>query len=66
MDFEQTSLSIEQVLGVIRRRVLWILLCFVLVTAAAYGYSKYQTKKYTATAAVAFNDNPLNQQIAGL
>ncbi len=44
----------------------WVLLCFVLVAAAAYGYSKHQTKKYTATASLVFNNNPLSQQIAGL
>jgi capsular exopolysaccharide synthesis family protein len=66
MDSEQTSQSIEQILGVLGRRALWILLCFVLVAGVAYGYSKHKTKKYTAIAAVAFNSNPLSQQIAGL
>jgi capsular exopolysaccharide synthesis family protein len=66
MDTEQTNLSLEQVLGILRRRAPWIPLCLVLVAGAAYGYSKHQTKKYTATAAIAFNNNPLNQQIAGL
>jgi capsular exopolysaccharide synthesis family protein len=66
MDPEQTSLSIEQVLSVIRRRAPWILFCFVLITAGAYGYSKNEAKKYTATAALTFNNNPLDQQIAGL
>jgi polysaccharide biosynthesis transport protein len=60
---EQTNQSLEQVL---RRRAPWILLCLVLVAGAAYGYSKYQTKQYTATAALAFNNNTLDQQIAGL
>jgi len=27
-----------------------LLLCFVLVAGAAYGFSKHQTKQYTATA----------------
>src|ERR1700680_377624 len=66
MDTEQTNLSFEQVLGIVRRRAPWILLCFVLVTAAAYGYSKHQTKKYTATASLVFNNNQLGQQVAGL
>jgi succinoglycan biosynthesis transport protein ExoP len=66
MDPEQTTLSIEQVLGVFRRRGPWILLCVVLAAAAAYGYSKHKTKKYTATAALAFSNNSLSQQIAGL
>ena len=66
MDTEQTNLSIERVLGVLRRRVGWILLCLVLVAAAAYGVSKHQTKKYTATASLVFNNSQTNQQAAGL
>jgi capsular exopolysaccharide synthesis family protein len=66
MEPEPTNLTLEQVLGVLRRRALWALLCFVVVLAAAFAYSKHQPKKYTATAAVAFSVNPLSQQIAGL
>jgi capsular exopolysaccharide synthesis family protein len=66
MDTEQANLSIEQVLGILRRRAGWILLCFVLVAAAAYGFSKHQTKKYTATASLVFNNSQSNQEAAGL
>jgi capsular exopolysaccharide synthesis family protein len=66
MDPEQANLSIEQVLGILRRRAPWIALCFVLVTVAAYGFSKHQTKKYTATASLVFNNSQANQQAAGL
>lgn len=66
MDSEQSNVGIEQVLGVLRRRALWILMCFVLVAGAAYGFSKHQTKQYTATASLVFNNNQLNQQAAGL
>jgi succinoglycan biosynthesis transport protein ExoP len=66
MDTEQAHLSIDQVLGVLRRRAGWMVLCFVLVAAAAYGFSKHQTKKYTATASLVFNNNQLGQQVAGL
>jgi polysaccharide biosynthesis transport protein len=66
MDTEQTSLSIDQVLGVLRRRAGWVLLCFVLVAVAAYGFSKHQTKKYTATASLVFNNSQSNQEAAGL
>ena len=67
MDTEQTTnLSIEQVLGVLRRRALWILLCIVLAAVAAYGLSKHQAKKYTATASLIFNNSQTNQQAAGL
>jgi polysaccharide biosynthesis transport protein len=66
MDSEQTTLSFEQVLGILRLRALWILLCVVLAAAAAYGLSKSQTKKYTATASIAFSNNSLSEEIAGL
>ena len=66
MDGEQTNVSVEQVLGVLRRRAPLILVCFVLVAGAAYGFSKHQARKYTATAAVVFSNNQLSQQIVGL
>jgi len=66
MDAEQTNLGLEQVMGVLRRRAPWIVLCLVLAAAAAYGFSKHQTKKYTATASLVFNDNQEAQQVAGL
>src|SRR5271154_5135083 len=66
MDTKQTNLSIEQVLGVLRRRAPVILFCFVLAVGAAYGFSKHQTKKYTATASLVFSTNQLSQQVAGL
>ena len=50
----------------LRRRVPWILFCVVLAAAAAYGVSEQQTKKYTATASLVFNESQLGQQIAGL
>jgi capsular exopolysaccharide synthesis family protein len=66
MDSEQGGLSIEQILGIIRRRAVWVVLCLALVTVGAYAVSKRQTKKYTATASLAFSLNSLSQQIAGL
>lgn len=63
---EQTNLSFEQLLGVLRRRALWILFCIVLVAGAAFAYSAQQTKKYTATASLVFNNSQTNQQAAGL
>ncbi len=63
---EQTNLSLEHVLGVLRRRALWIVLCVFLVAGAAFAVSKQQTKKYTATASLVFNNNQINQQAAGL
>lgn len=66
MDSDQANLSIEQVLGVLRRRAPTIVLCFVIVGALAYGFSKHQTEKYTATASLVFNNNQQAQQVAGL
>ncbi len=66
MQHDPEGLNLEQALGVLRRRVPLIALCVVVVAGAAYGYSKHQTKKYTATASLVFSINPLSQQIAGL
>ncbi len=66
MNPEQANVGIEQVLGILRRRAPWILVCFLLVAGAAYGFSKHQTKKYTATASLVFNNNQQAQQVAGL
>jgi capsular exopolysaccharide synthesis family protein len=63
---EQTNQSLEHLFGTIWRRAPWIVLCTALAAAAAYGYSKHQTKKYTATAVLVFKSNQLSQQIAGL
>jgi uncharacterized protein involved in exopolysaccharide biosynthesis len=65
-DADHTSLDIERVLKVLRRRAPLIMLCLVLVTGAAFVFSKHQTKKYTATASLVFNNNQLGQQAAGL
>jgi succinoglycan biosynthesis transport protein ExoP len=66
VDVEQSKVDPGRWLGVLRRRAAWIVLCVVLVAGVAYGLSKRQTKKYTATAALVFNNNQLGQQVAGL
>ncbi|HEV3321206.1 MAG TPA: polysaccharide biosynthesis tyrosine autokinase [Solirubrobacteraceae bacterium] len=66
MQEDSEALNLEQALGVLRRRLPLIVLCVVVVAGAAYGYSKRETKKYTATAALAFSNNQLSQQVAGL
>ena len=58
--------NIEQALRILRRRVLLITLCIVVVAGAAFGYSKHQTQKYTATASLAFSSNQISQQVLGL
>jgi polysaccharide biosynthesis transport protein len=63
---DETRPSPVHYLRLVRSRAPLIVLCVVLVTAAAYGYSKQKTKRYTANAALAFNDSELGEQIAGL
>lgn len=63
---EQKNLDLRQSLSIVRRRAPWILLCFVLAVGTAYGFSTRETKKYTATASLVFNNNELSQQVAGL
>ncbi len=58
--------NLERAVGVLRRRMPLILLCFVLAAGAAFAVSNRQTKKYTATASLVFNNNQLSQQVAGL
>ncbi len=57
MDAEKTNASLEQILGVLRRRGLLIGLCCLLAAGAAFGFSRIQTTKYTATASLIFNTN---------
>jgi succinoglycan biosynthesis transport protein ExoP len=62
----QANVGLEQVLGVLRRRALVIALCAVVTAVAAFGLSRHQTKQYTATASLVFNNNQPGQQLAGL
>lgn len=64
-DHEQ-ALDLEQLLAILRRRAPIIALCLIVVTAAAFAFSKAQTKKYTATASLVFNNAQISQQVAGL
>jgi capsular exopolysaccharide synthesis family protein len=58
--------NFERGVDILCRRGLWIPLCCILAAGAAYGYSKHQVKKYTATASLVFKSNVLAQQVAGL
>lgn len=60
------ALRLEQILSILRRRAPLIALCFLLVAGSAFAFSKQQTKQYTATASLVFDNNQLNQQVAGL
>jgi capsular exopolysaccharide synthesis family protein len=63
---DETGLGAHELVDILRRRAGWILMCFVLVVASAYGFSKHQSKKYTATASLVFSNNQQAQQVAGL
>jgi len=60
------GIDFRQIMGILRHRLPLIAACVVIATGAAYGFSKRETKKYTTTASIVFNDNTLSQQIAGL
>jgi polysaccharide biosynthesis transport protein len=60
------GLDLDRALGALVRRAPLIVLCAVLAAVVAFGLSEHQAKKYTTTAALAFSNNPLSQQIAGL
>src|ERR1039458_3971148 len=64
-DSEQT-LDLEQIIAILRRRAPIIVLCLVLVAGSAFVFSKHQTKKYTATSSLVFNNAQISQQVAGL
>lgn len=51
---------------VLRRRVPLIALCALLLAGGAFALSERQTKQFTATASLVFNNNALNQQAAEL
>ncbi len=63
---DSEALDLKQILGILRRRLPVIVLCVVVVAGAAYAFSKREAKKYTATAAVVFNNNQVAQEIAGV
>jgi polysaccharide biosynthesis transport protein len=66
MDSDQASGGLDQIVTVLRRRAVWIVLCCAVAAGSAFALSKAQTKKYTATASLVFNNQQLGQQTAGL
>ena len=58
--------DLERILTVLRRRAVLIVACTLLTAVAAFGFSKQQTKEYTATASIVFDSGQLSQQVAGL
>src|SRR5665213_32709 len=66
MDSGDSDLSFLQALAVLRRRAPWILLCFIVATGAAFGFSRLETKRYTAIAELLFSNSQLAEAVAGL
>jgi capsular exopolysaccharide synthesis family protein len=62
----KSSAGLERTVKVLRRRGWVVVLCVVLTTVAAFGLSKLQTKEYTATASLVFNDQSVAQQASGI
>ncbi len=62
----QPEADLERILTVLRRRAVLIVACTLLLAAAAFGFSRQQTKQYTATASIVFSSDQLGQQVAGL
>src|SRR5271165_424780 len=60
------AFGLQRALGILRRRALLVVLCMLLVGGSALVFSKSRTKHYTATASLVFDNNQLNQQVAGL
>ena len=58
--------DLERILTVLRRRAFLIAACTLLTAAAAFGFSRQQTREYTATASIVFDNGQLGQQVAGL
>jgi len=62
----QTSVNFERALRVVRRRGPIVLLCLVIAAGSAYAFAKHQTKKYTASATLLFQQDQLLNQTVGL
>jgi capsular exopolysaccharide synthesis family protein len=63
---ESPAFNLERALGLLRHRLPLVALCVVVLGGAAFGFSKHQTKKYTASVSLDFEASPFDQQIAGL
>lgn len=62
----EPHLTAQRAFAVIRRRAPIVIVCFFVAIGVALAYSLTAQKQYTATAALYFNNTPLNQEIAGL
>ena len=63
---ERLTHNLESTLEVLRRRAMLIVACVAVVAASAFGFSRSQTKEYTAAARLLFRDPGLDAQASGL
>ncbi len=66
LETQQGGAGLEQALNVVRQHARLIATCFVLTLVVAFAYSEHEAKRYTATAALVFGSEAVNQQAAGL
>ncbi len=66
MQEHSEAFNFERTMSIARRRLPLVALCAIVVAGAAFGFSKHQTKKYTASATLDFEANSFGEQIAGL
>jgi succinoglycan biosynthesis transport protein ExoP len=60
------KMQLSQILTTVRRNLFVIVLCAIVVAAAAFGFSKLQTKEYTANAAIAIEPQSIGvSELAG-
>jgi succinoglycan biosynthesis transport protein ExoP len=57
--------DLERILSVLRRRIKLILLCGVIIGAAAWGVSQLQTKEYSASASLLFRNPGFAEDLFG-
>jgi capsular exopolysaccharide synthesis family protein len=65
MTGNSAEFDLQQVLRIVWRRLPILLVCVVVVTAAAVGVTAVQKKQYTATAALLFRDPGFAQKLFG-
>lgn len=63
---DSEQLNLERVLAVLRRRWWVIAILALVVGGASFAFSEHQTKQYTATSSVLFQDPQLSQEESGL
>lgn len=61
----QSSVDLSAVLRVLRRRIVVVMLCVLLVPASALAFSLIREKQYSASASLLFRDPQLDQKLFG-